>query len=240
VRRVVVLQPGYLPWLGFFDQLARADVFVLLDDVQYTKNDWRNRNRIKSSTGEPQWLTVPVLHRGRSTQLIKDAEITSDSRWAHSHLQAIRSNYARAPFFDLLFPVLKEVLSRPWRWLCELDRALIESLARLLGIDTPLLNASELPRFPGSSTERLVAIVRHLGGDRYLTGDAARSYLDLELFREAGITLEWQSYHHPRYPQLHGDFVPYLSVADLIFNLGPESLAMLRDGASALDPESGG
>lgn len=223
--RLVVLQPGYLPWLGFFDQLAKSDVFVLYDDVQFDKHGWRNRNRIKTRDG-PMWLTVPVRTKGLGKPRNDEVEIDPTQHWAGKHLQALRTWYGKAPYFDAVFPPIEEVLSRPWTRLLDLDRAMMDALARSLGLERRVVLASELG-IGGRQTERLVAICRLLGADRYLTGDAARSYLDEGKFQEAGVVVEWHGYRHPRYRQLHGDFVPYLSVVDLMMNHGPESLDIL-------------
>jgi len=223
--RIAILQPGYLPWLGFFDQLRRSDCFVIYDDVQYTRRDWRSRNRIKTRTG-PQWLTVPIVNRGRFLQLINEAEIDYGQDWVHKHLGAVRSNYARAPFFEEYFPELTSILeARPQR-LVELDLDIIRFCAKWLEIETPILLASQL-MVDGTSSDRLLNICNRLGALYYLTGDAARGYLDESLFAEAGITVEYHNYRHPQYKQLHGPFVPYLSIIDLLFNHGPDSLRIL-------------
>ncbi len=233
--RAVVLQPGYLPWLGFFDQLAKCDVFVLYDDVQFDKHGWRNRNRIKTRDG-PMWLTVPVRTKGLGKPRNDEVEIDPTQHWVGKHLQAIRTWYGKAPHFATVFPAIEDVLSRPWTRLLDLDRAAMEAVARLLGLERRVMLASELG-VGGGQTDRLVAICRHVGADRYLTGDAAKSYLDEGKFREAGVTVEWHGYRHPRYRQLHGDFVPYLSVVDLLMNHGGESLDVLTGKLVAVEGE---
>jgi hypothetical protein len=232
--RIVILQPGYLPWLGFFDQLRRCDCFVIYDDVQYTHRDWRSRNRIKTRSGA-QWLTVPVLSRGRRYQLINETEIDYDQPWVRKHTGAIEVNYAEAEFFSCYFAELKEALcSRP-RYLLELDMTIIRLCAAWLGIKTPMLYASQIS-VTGKSSERLLHICQHLGADHYLTGDSARDYLDEDSFRQAGITMEYHNYQHPVYKQLYGAFIPYMSIIDLFFNHGPASLAILA-GSKLLESE---
>jgi hypothetical protein len=216
---VVVLQPGYLPWLGFFHQLHRADVFVYYDDVQYDKHGWRNRNRIKTRNG-PLWLTVPVHGRGFSQ--IVDVEIDTNTAWARKHVASIRQAYARAPFLDRYIPALEELLLRPWKRLVDLDIACATLMAQWLRIATRTERSSRLG-VQGERTRRLVEICRHFGATRYLSGDAARAYLDVPLFEHHGIRVEWQRYAHPTYPQLHGEFVPYLSALDLLLNCGDEA-----------------
>ncbi|MBF0370536.1 MAG: WbqC family protein [Magnetococcales bacterium] len=229
---LAVLQPGYLPWLGFFDQMQRADHFVFYDDVQFDKNGWRNRNRVKSASG-PVWLTVPVRHKGLAKPRIMDIDIDNSRPWGKKQLNTLSQLYARAPFRDLYLPGLGEVLRHPWQRLVDLDLALIERMCGWLGLERPLHRSSELG-VGGGQSGRLVALCQHFGADTYLTGDSARDYLDGDLFAEAGIGVEWQNYQHPTYPQLHGGFVPYLSTLDLLFNVGPESLALLAGKGASL------
>jgi hypothetical protein len=223
---LVVLQPGYLPWLGFFDQLRRSDVFVYYDDVQFDKEGWRNRNRIKSQTG-PMWLTVPILHAGRHGQKIVDVEIDNRQKWAKKHVASIAQSYARAKYRERYLPELEALLAKPFDLLVELDIAVATLLAGWLGIERRIERSSKLG-IEGGQSDRLLSLCRHLGADRYLSGDSAKDYLDVRLFAESGITVEWQSYRHPTYPQLHGEFVPFLSTIDLLLNMGPESLAVLE------------
>jgi hypothetical protein len=225
-RTVAVLQPGYLPWLGFFDQIRRADVFVYYDDVQYDKHGWRNRNRVKSVSGEPHWLTVPVRHARLDWPSLQDVEIDARQPWVRKHVGTLRQFYAKAPFASTYLPALEEVLGRGWQRLVDLDFALVEQLCRWLGLRAPEHRSSALG-IQGDRTERLVAICRYFSAQRYLSGEAARGYLATGLFAEHDIAVEWQDYHHPVYPQIHGAFVPYLSVVDLLLNCGDQSAAIL-------------
>lgn len=222
---VVILQPGYLPWLGFFDQMLRSDVFVYFDDVQYDKHGWRNRNRIKSATG-PIWLTVPVLNAGRLGQKINEVEIDNRGPWARKHITAIAQNYARAPYLKTYLPQLDALLTRHWESLVELDLAVVELICKWIGIERQIERSSCL-RIEGGQSERLLNICRHFQADRYLSGDSAQNYLDVKLFQHGGVQVEWQGYRHPTYPQLHGEFFPYLSVLDLVMNVGEKSLDVL-------------
>ncbi len=225
--RVVILQPGYLPWLGFFDQLRRADCFVIYDDVQYTKRDWRNRNRIKTQA-EAKYLTVPIINRGRFDQLIKEAEIDYSQNWTRKHLATILANYKRTPFFENYFPTLIDILNSQTKYLLDLNIKVIRACANWLGIKTQLILSSDLS-ISGSSTMRLINICQHLKADYYLTGDAASNYLDKTLFDKVNIKLEYHSYKHPVYRQLYPPFLPYMSIIDLLFNHGAESLAILSN-----------
>jgi hypothetical protein len=223
---VVVLQPGYLPWLGFFDQLRRADVFVYYDDVQYDKHGWRNRNRIKTQSG-PLWLTVPVRHSGLGFPRVMDVEIDTRQPWARKHLESIRQAYARAPFLQHYVPALEELLHRRWERLVDLDIATVDLMAAWLGLKRRIERSSALD-IGGERSERLLHICRRFGATTYVSGDAAEGYLDTALFERHGIGVEWHRFRHPVYPQLHGDFVPYLSAIDLILNCGDESGAFLE------------
>jgi WbqC-like protein family len=222
---LVVLQPGYLPWLGYFDLLKKADVFVYYDDVQFDKHGWRNRNRVKGPKG-PVWLTVPVLHGGRSGQSILDVEIDNRRSWRRKHLSTVGQLYAHAPFSGTYVPRLGEILNRPWSRLVDLDFALTEWLADTLDIATPRYRSSELG-IGGKRNERLINLCCHFGATRYISGDAAHDYLDEPAFAAVGIEVVWHNYAHPVYGQQHGKFVPYLSVIDLLLNEGGNSLALL-------------
>jgi hypothetical protein len=232
-RTLVVLQPGYLPWLGFFDQVRRCDVFVHYDDVQFDKHGWRNRNRVKAPDG-PRWLTVPVRLRGLGKPRIRDVRIDAGAPWARKHLGTLRQLYARAPFAREYLPTLETLLTQPWERLVDLDIALIEQMCGWFGVHRPMHRASDVG-VDGDRSGRLLNLCRHFQATRYLSGDAARSYLDAALFARHGIDLEWQGFQHPVYPQLHGGFVPYLSAIDLLLNCGPESRRVLT-GAKAMAP----
>jgi len=225
VTTLVVLQPGYLPWLGYFDLLRKADVFVHYDDVQFDKHGWRNRNRVKGPKGAI-WLTVPVLHRGRKGQSILDVEIDDHQDWRHKHLSTVNQLYARAAFIDTILPRLRHIIERPWPRLVDLDLALIDWLAAEIGITTPRHRASELD-IGGDRSERLINFCLHFGASRYISGNAAQNYLDEARFGAAGIEVVWHNYVHPTYAQQHGKFIAYLSVLDLMLNVGGKSLSVL-------------
>lgn len=224
-RTVGILQPGYLPWLGFFEQLHRCDVFVLYDDVQFEKGGWRNRNRIKTPQGAC-WLTVPVLLKGRGLPAIREVAINTSEHWQDKHAKTIRQNYQKAPYFEHYADSLFEILRRPYTYLIDLDLALISWMQDQLGISTPVRLSSRLG-VPGSHVQRLVDMILALGGTRFYEGSAGRDYIDVETFEKAGIAVTFQDYVHPRYPQLHGEFLSHLSAVDLLFNCGPRSLAVI-------------
>lgn len=234
-RTCVVLQPGYLPWLGYFEQVHRADVFVHLDDVQFDKHGWRNRNRIKGPGG-PQWLTVPVCAGDGAA--IKDVRIdATKANWAEKHLKTIQMNYGAAPFFDWLFPELSDVLRAPWDRIADLDIALVELLCAKLGLARQFRRSSEMI-LPQGRCERLITICESFACRRYYTGAASRAYMDLLMFRHAGIDVTFQDYHHPTYSQRYGAFVSHLSVIDLMFHRGPTSLDMIKAGGRRAEQEN--
>jgi WbqC-like protein family len=224
-RVVVVLQPSYLPWLGYFAQMHRSDVFVLYDDVQYDKHSWRNRNRIKTAQGM-QWLTVPVRTKGCSYPTIREVEIDNATDWRRKHLLTLRQSYARAAYFDETMGVLQPLYERDWTRLLDLNVAFLSALAEVLGLRREICFASELD-VPGDRVQRLIDICKRLAANCFYEGAAGRDYIDDALFRAAGVDIEYQDYQHPVYPQLHGEFVPHLSVVDLLFNCGPRSLEIL-------------
>jgi hypothetical protein len=228
--RAVILQPGYIPWLGFFEQLQRADVFVIYDDVQFDRRGWRNRNRVKGPAG-PVWLTVPVIQKGHFGDSVCDTLIDNSRPWRRKHMRSLQRFYSRAPFFDDYFPEIVETLDADYEKLVDLDITLIYLLARFLGEPPDKFRRSSEIGVAGGKTTRLLNICRELGADEYYTGAAARNYFEIDLFDSAGIRVEFQDYIHPVYPQLHGGFEPYLSVVDLLFNTGKEAAKIIALGS---------
>lgn len=226
--KVAIHQPQYLPWLGYFDKMDQADCFVILDHVQFKKNEWQNRNRIKTASGW-QWLTVPVLHR--FPQRISEVRINETAPWSRKHLQALVLNYATAPSFDAHRAFFEEAYAREWKLFIDLALTTLAYLVEALGIQTKLVLASSLalPEREGA-TDRLVSICQALGADSYLSGTGGRGYLDLGRFVEAGIQVWFQAFQCPPYPQEFGAFEPNLSIVDLLFNCGSQSLQVLRQG----------
>ena len=226
MKVICILQPGYLPWLGFFEQMLRCHQFVIYDDVQYDKHGWRNRNRIKGPKG-PVWLTVPVITKGEK-RLVNQVEIDpTQPRWAKKHLGTLRQHYSKAPFFNDYFPVLEEILNRGWHRLLDLDLEIIRVMAGWLGLKSNLVLSSELGIAPSDPSGRLVEIVGSLGGEVFYEGASGRNYLNLELFRRNGLQVIFQDYQPAPYPQRYEGFQPFLSALDLLFNCGPESLRYL-------------
>ena len=205
--------------------MARADVFVHYDDVQYTRQDWRSRNRIRVPGGV-EWLTIPVENAGFLTNqlLIKDARVHWGKQWNRSHRDRIVGSYARTPHFARYFPMIEEILNRHEELLVSYTIPLVERLAAALGIaQTRLVRSSQLDIDDEDPTERLVRICAHLGADRYLSGPSARAYLDEARFARAGIALEYMEYSYPAYQQIDDVFEPAVSVIDLLFMTGEQA-----------------
>lgn len=221
---VGIHQLHYLPWLRYFEKIARCDVFIVLDDIQFTKNDWQNRNKVKTASGATL-LTVPVFeHLGQN---LGDVRIKRRAPWRRKHWRTIEQAYHKAPFLADHAAFLSETYGRDWGLLNDLNRHMLEYFVHVLGIDTRLVYASGL-EVPGKATDRLVKLVQSVDGDCYYSGAyAARAYLDTALFKRAGIGLRLQQWAAPTYAQLHGHFVPDLAVVDLLLNCGPESLGIL-------------
>ncbi len=233
-KTVVILQPSYLPWLGYFDQLSRSDTFVFLDDVQYTRRDWRNRNYIKGIGGEKTLLSVPVKSKGRYHAKIKDIEISYDRPWQRRHKELILESYYHCPYFFDFYEAIWQQFHKPYRFLSELDMDQVSMFVKMLKIEnTEILRSSDLEVRSTDATGRLVEICQSLEATDYLTGASAVNYINAKAFEEKGIKLHFQQYQHPQYPQQGATFMPYLSIVDLLFNCGPESLSILRSGHSA-------
>ncbi len=227
--KAAIHQPHYLPWLGYLAKWAAADVFIFLDTVQYEKNGWQNRNRIKTATGAT-WLTVPV----RATLGTAIAEVAVDvaQPWRQRHRRSIEQAYAQAPYLAAHRDALAAFYAQPWERLAPLATASAEWLARAVGITAPAYRASALSAAADDATGRLVALCRAVGADTYLAGRDGLAYMDLPRFAEAGITVLTQAYEHPVYAQPHGDFVPLLSGLDLLLTHGDDALGILLGGSS--------
>lgn len=219
-------QPAYLPWLGYFEKMAKSDAFCLLDTAQFSKGDFINRNRIKTRTGVI-WLTVPVHSVG--THRICDVRISGGS-WRNKHVNSIRHAYRNTPFYQNYAPELCRVLTARHSYLSELTNTLVRLISGWLGLEKRLIVASDYD-FAGKKSEYILEICRRLGASSFLFGTQGRTYCDLQVFAAAGIEVRFQDYAHPVYRQRYGAFVPRLSIIDLLFNEGPRSLEILKQGA---------
>jgi hypothetical protein len=221
-RRVAIVQSSYIPWKGYFDLIRRVDEFILYDDVQYTRRDWRNRNVVKTQHGL-HWLTIPVDVKGKYTQLIKDVRIC-DTTWSERHYKTIAASYARAPYFQVYRDALEELFRGATSpYLSEVNRRLLEGICRLLGITVQFTWSMDY-QLVGDKVERLVSLCRQAGATSYLSGPSARNYIDATRFAAAGIELEFMNYDgYPEYPQLYPPFEHGVSVIDLLVSVGPAS-----------------
>jgi WbqC-like protein family len=219
--RLAAVQSNYIPWKGYFDLINQVDEFVFLDEVQYTRRDWRNRNRVKVN-GALQWLTIPVEVKGRYHQRIDETRI-ADGGWADKHLKTLAHAYRRAAYFDETLTLLEPLYRRhsATELLTDVNTGFVAAICAHLGIDTRLSRSTDYPTGDERS-ERLLDLCRAAGADEYLSGPAARDYLDVGSFEAAGVRVLWADYSgYPEYPQLGGDFEHGVSIVDLLFNTGP-------------------
>ena len=226
---VAIMQPTYLPWLGYFDLIDQSDCFVFLDSVQFNKRSWQQRNRIKGPDGQIT-LTVPVLSKGKREQLICEAKIDDTTNFFQKHLKTIHQNYGKAPYFSTYYQSFSEILSGSHKLLCELNIEIIHWFMGQLGIQSKTIRSSSF-NVSGKKAELLCDICQRIGGSVYLSAQGSKEYIDQNNpFGEKGIKLIYHDFQHPEYNQLFGSFIPYLSVLDLLFNEGPSSLDIIRSG----------
>ncbi|RKY50104.1 MAG: hypothetical protein DRP91_02555 [Candidatus Neomarinimicrobiota bacterium] len=223
---VAIHQPNFLPWIGYFYKIVKSDIFVFLDSVQYTKNSFINRNKVKTSQGE-MWLTVPVSFS--FGQLIREVRINNVVDWRKKHLKTLEINYKKAKFFYEVFEIVEEVYySEDWMNLSEFNICLIEKIMSYLGLSCSFVRSSSLG-ISGKGTELLVNIVKKVGGNVYLSGFGGAKYQEEKLFKNEGISLIYYDFTHPVYEQLWGNFIPNLSIIDLLFNVGDGSASVIRN-----------
>lgn len=223
--KIVIHQPNFLPWIGYFYKMGKADMFVFLDTVQYPRRSFVNRVKIKTPKGE-EWLGIPVKSKGKYFQNISEVEIDDSRNWQKEIIKKIEFNYGRTKYFNFLFPELHEVLMKNWKYLSELNIELNKLLIKKLGINVKTEIASNY-KFSGKSEELLINICKHFKADTYFSGRGASQYQNEIDFKKNGIKLEYSDFVSPEYPQNWGDFIPNLSIIDLIFNCGPDSLNIL-------------
>jgi hypothetical protein len=230
-RKIAIIQSNYIPWKGYFDIINQVDEFVLFDDMQYTRRDWRNRNKIKTPQGL-QWLSVPVEVKGKYFQKISETQI-SEADWGKKHWKTIHHNYSKAPGFDEYAGVFENYFNSVTEpLLSNVNFQLISLVNEILGIKTKLRWSSEF-ELQEDKTERLVSICQQAGATEYISGPAAREYMDLAVFEKAGIAVDWADYSgYPEYPQLYGDFEHGVTILDLLFNTGKEAKRYMKSFAS--------
>jgi len=227
MKKVAILQSNYIPWKGYFDMIAAVDEFILYDDMQYTRRDWRNRNQIKTPQGV-HWLTIPVKVKGKYDQLIRETEIDG-SDWAQAHWKSLVQNYRRATNFDEVAAIFEPLyLRNAHTHLSGLNRELIEAVCRYLGITTKISNSWDYHLIDGKS-ERLADLCAQAGGSVYVSGPSAKGYVEDQIFAERDIELNWFDYDgYPEYPQLWGEFTHGVSILDLLFNCGKDAPNFMR------------
>jgi WbqC-like protein family len=240
---VAAHQPHYLPWLGYLDKLAKADLFVVMDDLQYEAQNYQNRQRVKLATGAA-WLTVPLARGAQDDRILdKRVEDGGDTRhaWRHRHWRTLETSYGRAPHFARYADELRAVYARSWTSLVELDLHMLDLARRWLAIKTPILRSSTMG-LTGAKTDRLIDLCRKTNARCYLTGSGgSQDYLDVEQMGRAGIGVIWQHFEHPVYPQRYGErgFVRYLGFLDLVLNCGPDAHDVLFARSHPLHAEAG-
>lgn len=222
---VSIHQPNYLPWLGFFDKIRRSDVFIFMDNIQYTKGSWINRVKVKTTHGT-KWLSVPVKVKGK--QIIAEIKISKDIDWQRKHLGTL-SHSARADFFNEYYPLLKTIINKNWAFLTDMNVNLIKEITKILSLDVKFIKGTDI-NAKGKKTDLLIDMVRKVGGDTYLYGSGGLEYQENEKFEKAGIELIYQDFKHPIYKQLFGEFSEGLSIVDALFNIGAGKLIELLEG----------
>ena len=226
--KAVILQPSYIPWRGYFHQIAKADVFVFYDDVQYDRRGWRNRNQIKTANGL-QWLTIPVHSKGVQLHAtpINQIPIAWEKNWMEDHLKSIQHAYAKAPHFSPFFEQVLIPAYQHHHYLADFTIHLTIAIARYLGISHTTFIRSSTLNGTGVKTERLIKILKQIGANHYISGPSAKDYIDTEAFSNNNIELEYMQYNYPEYPQLYPPFEPAVSIIDLIFMTGQEALGYI-------------
>lgn len=230
LMKISIMQPTYLPWIGYFGMIYLSDIFIFYNDVQFVKRSWQNRNKIKTPHGW-SWLTVPVISNFKEN--INEIRLNNDLNWREKHLKAIEFNYRNAPYFNEFYETLKELYNTKYEFLEDLNINFIKTIAKFLNINTKFLVSSDL-KSDGAKTDRLISVINNLkNNDKcdYLTVPGTKDYIEPIKFEEKHIKLFWYYFIHPKYPQLFGDFCPYMSIIDLILNVGnKEALRLIKKG----------
>ena len=214
-------QPVYLPWLGLFHKIALADKFVFFNQVQYLPKDWMNRNKIKSVSGEIL-LTVPVLRKGYRNKKTSEIEINNETNWQEKHLKTIIQNYKKTPFFENYIDFFEDIYTKKWEYLADLNEQMLRWFLKKLEINVEFLKASDFD-FIGNKSDLVLDMCKKLNVSTYIFGKLGEDYAEIDNFKNAGINIVFQNYNHPTYKQLYKNFIPNLSVLDLLFNYGSKS-----------------
>jgi hypothetical protein len=234
MKKVAIMQPTYLPWMGYFSLINQVDTFVIYDDVQFDKRSWQQRNKIKTQSGT-QWLTVPVLTKNKFSQKINDVSISKESGFEKDHIKAIEINYSKAPFFKIYKNEIFDCLEANHHKILELNYSLILKISNILNIQTDFIKSSKLKDLQGKKDERLIEICKELSAKEYVSPEGSKSYLEGgESFLANDIKLTYQSFKHPIYPQIYGAFESHMSVIDALFNCGSDKTFELIEESSMI------
>ncbi len=222
---ISIRQPGYLPFLGFFKKIESSDVFVFLDDVQFEKNDWDNRNKIKTIDGSA-WLTIPVFHKFGTK--LNEIKIDNTQEWNKKHRKTIETNYQKSEYFSKYWEDIELILSKKWEKLIDLNFEFITYFMKKLEITTPTVKSSEL-KIEKIGSDRLLEICKKLNSDTYLSGELGINYLDEDIFSKNNVDIIYEKFIHPTYKQDHGEFLPNMSIIDILFNEGENAAKILKE-----------
>lgn len=228
MKKIAILQSNYIPWKGYFDIINSVDEFVIYDDAQYTRRDWRNRNYIKTKNGL-KWLTIPVVVKGKYNQKINETRI-ADNNWASKHWETIKHNYSSAPYFGIYADLLEKTYSQALKMelLSDVNGLFINVINSILGIKTLITNTS-MYRMEGNKTEKIISICKQANAETYISGPSAKEYISERLFSEANVSIVWIDYNgYAEYYQEHSPFKHTVSIIDVIFNCGKNSPSVMK------------
>lgn len=228
--KIVITQPTYLSWIGYYGMINLADIFVFYDDVQFERRSWQNRNKISKNNGESQWLTIPIIHNGQNEK-INEVKIDYSTNWREKHWKSIYYSYCKSPYFEMYQNEIKSIYMNKYDTISDFNIFIIKKIAKLLNINLPkFVISSEIEGVFGEKTDRLINILEKIGGDEYISTIGTKAYLETDKFKDKNIDLYWYDYQNTVYGQMNLEFVPYLSVIDLLFNVGPDSLKIINKG----------
>ena len=221
-------QPLFLPYLGHFAKIADSDIFVYLDTVSYSKWGWNSRNKIRTSEGW-LWLVVPILTHGHHNQKLNEIKIDNSQKWKKKHIKAIEMAYAKAEFFELHIKFFRDAYKKEWTYLSDLNEYFLKFFIKELGINVEFVKASSLPfTLNGEKSDLVLDLCKKMNTDVFIFGETGKTYAKIDDFESSNIKLVFQEYKHPKYSQVHGEFISHMSIIDLLFNHGPKSLEILK------------
>ena len=235
--KISIIQPLYLPWLGFFEMIAASDAYVAFDHVKFEPSSWQQRNRVKGPNG-PFFITVPVRKTREGYDRICDKEIEYGEPWVKKHMKSLELCYRKTPYFDRYFPGIRRLMENRFKNIAELNVELIRLLLGFIGIEKKVIRSSGLALGDDKhlgKNERLIHLMKAVGATSFYEGASGADFIDRSRFVSEGIEVYFQVYDHPTYPQAHGEFVPHMSVVDLLFNCGEGALSKIKGGVTTMD-----